>query len=112
MFNPLRWKRDLDALLREKSDIEELRGLVKRESEDLRRLIEHAAGEVQTLLDRLAEAGPAMLRCEEALEHAQEGTIISNDAQAARYNEISRRLADYDVVFRKLGIVIERVTAT
>lgn len=61
------------------------------------------------LREKLEEANTALDRYELAIEKIQTNVAVVNDAQAARYLELKKRLDKYDTTFQQLGILIKAI---
>jgi hypothetical protein len=81
---------------------------LKQRERDLHNAIEIGEERAHALLAKIAECEPVLLSYENACERAMEQTLISNDAQAARYNELKKRVEAYDKVFQQLGVLIQK----
>jgi Tfp pilus assembly protein PilX len=84
---------------------------LKERERDLHNAIEIGEERARALIAKIAECEPVLLSYENACERALEQTLISNDAQAARYSELKKRLDAYEKVFQQLGVLIQKQPA-
>ena len=93
--------------------LDEVETRLKRVSEDASKLdasLQEIAITIRQWHQQMAEAESIMANYEKTTVAAVEKVWASTTAQAQRYMELKKRLDAYDVVFRQLGVFVQKQT--
>jgi predicted nucleic acid-binding Zn-ribbon protein len=93
--------------------LDEVEARLKRVSDEASKLddsLQEIAVTIRQWHQQLTDAESIMANYEKTTEAAVEKVWASTNAQAQRYMELKKRLDAYDVVFRQLGVFVQKQT--